>query len=433
MLRLFLKISSRLISATLLVGVTVGFIYLATTRSLPFLHEDEPVYSIIDHSSKPDSTTEESRNDTSGDHSQTDESTKEETFDIQAYLKTFEKVNPLSSGLAISQYKYDKTTQKVVLYDDISALGNLAGKDIEIRMGFIFADGRLYTSNLADVTDLLSGYTFVGERDIHGNPLFIKGNNYYYLDSSFVIQQSDFSPMQDKRGFGFDVPVYFGVPDSNIKRTYNKSRPDGERYGYYDSVEDRSYASYCVETFAYIGGRGVGIKKKNGVPVLEIYGTRFLENGGNLIASGYYFPSDRGLYSIGYFYFDDGFTRVRIKKSNNTYVEGLIDTSGKLLPLLDDYKLVSYSDSVLLVSNGTYFGYMTNNLNWITNPVFKKAEPFLEGLAVVGVEDDKYGVVDTGGNYVVKPVFDRIVRCSGGIFAAYSETEGWFIFAKVYM
>ena len=47
MLRLLFKISSRLVSATLLVGVTIGFIYLATTRSLPFLPEDEQVYSTL--------------------------------------------------------------------------------------------------------------------------------------------------------------------------------------------------------------------------------------------------------------------------------------------------------------------------------------------------------------------------------------------------
>ena len=74
---------------------------------------------------------------------------------------------------------------------------------------------------------------------------------------------------------------------------------------------------------------------------------------------------------------------------------------------------------------------MTNRLTWVTNPVFTTAEPFLEGLAVVG-KGGKYGVIDTKGNYVIKPVFDRIIRCSGGLLAAHSDTEGWQIFAKVY-
>lgn len=431
MLRLLFKISSRLVSATLLVGVTIGFIYLATTRSLPFLPEDEQVYSYVDHTSKEDSSDEQHQSDASDEVSQPPENSVEDSFDISAYLETFEKVSPANLNLPVSQDKYDPASQKLILYGDLSPLGELTNKRIEIRMGYIFVGDRIFTSNLTDVTELLSGYTFAGERDLYGNPLFKRGTNYYYLDSSLVIQPSNFAYYTDRRAFDFDVPVYLGVQDSVVKRTYNKDRQEGQRYGYYEADGDKSYAYYCVETFAFDGDRGVGIKKINGVDTLEIYSNRFLTHGGNIIATGYYPPVNRKLNSIGYFYFDDGFTRVRIKNPNGSFKEGLINKKGELLSLLDDFALVSYSDSILLVSNGINYGYMTNRLTWVTNPVFTTAEPFLEGLAVVG-KGGKYGVIDTKGNYVIKPVFDRIIRCSGGLLAAHSDTEGWQIFAKVY-
>ncbi|MDD4125426.1 MAG: WG repeat-containing protein [Eubacteriales bacterium] len=431
MFSLLIKISTRLVSAAILIVMAMGFIYLASTRSLPFLPEEGQEYSIIDDNSESDISEDQSHIDISGDNSESGNTSGENDFDIAEYLESFDSVSPSNLTKPVSEYKYDKATQKLLLYNDISALGNLTGISLDVRMGFVFAGDRIFTANLTDVTELLGGYTFTGQRDLYGNPLFSKGGAYYYLDSSSVIQPSDFSAVTDKRGFDFDIPIYLGVQDSNIKRIYYKNNPEGQKFGYYGN--GRVYANYCTEAFAFTNGRGCVIRTEKGVATIEIYSDFFYEHGGNLIASGYYPPLQRGLYSIGFFYFDDGFTRVRIKNTNGTFEEALIDINGKLLRLLDDYALVSYSDSMLLVGNGMYYGYMTNNLNWVTNPVFIYAEPFLEGLAVVGTRDGKYGVIDTQGNYVIKPVFDSVIRCSGGLMAAYSESDGWSVFVKVYL
>ncbi len=437
MSNLFFKISSRLFSAAVLTALTLGIIYFASTRSLPFLTEDGQEYSIIDDdASEPGVNPGESGDEISGEVSVPGETSGDETFDINAYLSAFESVTPSGFDRAVSENKYDPADQKLVLYKDISALGSLSapgdpgGGAPVIRMGYIFAGGRIYTSNLADVTEPLSGYTFAGERDLYGHPLFIKNGAYYYLDSSAVVQPSSFDPVVDKRGFDFDVPVYLGVQDDVIERMYIKSNPEGQKFGYYG--KGRVYANYCTEAFAFSGGRGCVIRTEKKEQIIEIYSDFFYEHAGNLVASGYYPPAERGLYSIGFFYFDDGFTRVRVKKADLSYEEALIDSNGNLLDLVGDYPLVSYSDGILLVGRGSNYGYMTNNLNWITKPVYTYAEPFLEGLAVVGMADGKFGVIGTNGKYVIKPVFDYVARCSGGVVAAYSAVNGWSFFVKVY-
>lgn len=437
MLKLFLKIASRLFAAALLVGLTLAVTYFASARSLPFLTEEGQEFSIIDETSAPpDEKSHETRSENSGENSGEKEPAAEEGADAAAFLAGIDKASPAEIAKSVSEYKFDAATQKVVLYDDISPLGALSPPGIEafnplsIRMGYIFAGENIYAQNLSDLTSVLSGYRFTGERDNFGHPVFARGNAYYYVDASAVVQPSYYDPALDNRAFDFDVPVYVGVQDKNIKRVYIKSHRETERYGYY--YGDRVFANNCAETFAFANGRGVALRYEGGEKILEIYSDFYYEHGGNLIATGFYPPLTRGLYSAGFFYFDQGFTRVRIKNPNSTYTETLADLNGKLLQMVDDYPLVSYSDGILLVGNGAFYGYMKNNLSWITNPVFTYAEPFLEGLAVVGLSDGKFGLVDTEGNYVLKPVFDHVTRCSGGIFAAYSKTSGWSLFAKVY-
>lgn len=68
---------------------------------------------------------------------------------------------------------------------------------------------------------------------------------------------------------------------------------------------------------------------------------------------------------------------------------------------------------------------------WIAQPIYTEAAPFVEGLAVVGLENQQYGVIDTQGNIVVPFDFLHITNMSSGKMAAYSESTGWVIFQKM--
>ncbi|MFA7099426.1 MAG: WG repeat-containing protein [Eubacteriales bacterium] len=420
----------QLFMAATLAAAAGALVYFASTRTLPFLSKAEQDYSIVEETS-PGQDQSENPGSESGETSGENSGVTPPGFDMSAYLGEFDKIIP-GGVMKVSEDRFDKAGQKLVLFGNNPFSQTQNAAEIQVRMGFVFAGEKIFTSMLVDVTERLSDYEFAGDRDLAGNPLFKKGSAYYYLDSSLNVREAAFSPNTDGRKLDFDVPVYLGIQDGNIKRMYNKTYPENQKYGYYGN--SLVYANYCVETFAFGGGRGVAIRNRNGIPTLEVYSDFFYTSGGNLVATGFYPPGERGLFSIGFFYYDDGYTRARVKRPDLGYDEVLIDRDGSILPLLDDFSLVSYSDGILLVKSkitGEY-GYMTNRLNWITDPVFEEARPFLEGLAAVKVRGGGYGVIDTSGDFALKPVFDYVSDCSGGVIACYSKSAGINIFVKIY-
>lgn len=69
------------------------------------------------------------------------------------------------------------------------------------------------------------------------------------------------------------------------------------------------------------------------------------------------------------------------------------------------------------------YGYEDISGNWVIEPRFISASPFRDGLAIVGVRDDKYGqylvygIIDTQGNYVLEPEYLSVKRMRNGSFA----------------
>ena len=75
---------------------------------------------------------------------------------------------------------------------------------------------------------------------------------------------------------------------------------------------------------------------------------------------------------------------------------------------------------------------MTSRGKFICEPTFTYARPFFEGLAVVGEEGGKKGMIDRDGNYVIEPLFDEITDCSGGVICLYDKSCGWQIINKTH-
>ena len=94
------------------------------------------------------------------------------------------------------------------------------------------------------------------------------------------------------------------------------------------------------------------------------------------------------------------------------------------------YRLVSYSDGVLLLEQDGVYGYMSSTGVWILQPGAADAKPFLEGVAVTE-QNGRYGVIDTDGNVVIPYKYDYISNISSGTMVAYSEETGWEIYQKM--
>ncbi len=218
----------------------------------------------------------------------------------------------------------------------------------------------------------------------------------------------------------------------------------------YDTGWRLTYASY-LRTYAPSEGFGAAIDTsgrlifvgKNGYRALPtkswtnewVYLTN--ENS-RYVAASYVAPLYPDLRSLGHLYFDRGYVRVRELERDYSYRESvtadrelLIDTTGNEFEIPEGYSLAGYSDGVLLLERDGKYGYYSVAGHWIAQPVYTYAQPFLEGLGVIGFADGRCGVIDTEGRIVLPFVYDYISAPSSGLLAAFREEEGWSVFAKV--
>ncbi|MGM9643215.1 MAG: WG repeat-containing protein [Eubacteriales bacterium] len=152
-------------------------------------------------------------------------------------------------------------------------------------------------------------------------------------------------------------------------------------------------------------------------------------------------PFERDEYKLGHYYFDDGLIRMRaverLTYKLNEYeadYEVMVDAYGNQVDIVPSgYTVISYSEGVFLLErSGTgRYGYYHKDGYWVAQPIYTYAAPFIEGLAVLGYEDGIKGVIDTNGNIVIPFHYTSISNASTGIFACYSDEEGWKVFAKV--
>lgn len=181
---------------------------------------------------------------------------------------------------------------------------------------------------------------------------------------------------------------------------------------------------------------------------------RFIDNHGNVVidvsdniynlARFDHYPVYDGFYAaeydlpsetLGMYYFDHGLVRVRRKYIDRYEDERvlsdydiLINEEGEEFVLPGSYNLVAYSDGVALVEKNGKYGYYDYRGTWIAPPVYTYAQPFSQGLGVIGYGDGKKCMVDTSGNIVLPLVFDYISSASEGVITVYESFAGWSIY-----
>ncbi|MCL2517543.1 MAG: WG repeat-containing protein [Oscillospiraceae bacterium] len=154
------------------------------------------------------------------------------------------------------------------------------------------------------------------------------------------------------------------------------------------------------------------------------------------VFDGYYLPDNRSMENIGMIYFDHGLMRIRrvLKDQYNPRIindyDILIHADGSVFNIPAGYDLVYYSDGVLVLKKGDYYGCLDYTGKWIAQPFYTYAGAFKEGLVVLGVEGKK-GMVDTQGNIVLPFIYDEITDVSSGVIAAYEKQNGWTFYNKI--
>lgn len=149
----------------------------------------------------------------------------------------------------------------------------------------------------------------------------------------------------------------------------------------------------------------------------------------------YAFPSIMGIESIGAAGFDHGYLRLRIKTASMMSdsmgkvvldKDYLVDTTGAKFNIPEGCTLEGYSDGILLLrTNEGLYGYYSIEGDWIAQPLYTYARPFVQGLAVLGSADGTVGMIDTKGNIVLPFVYTSIEDVSSGLIVTYCEGVGY--------
>ena len=115
--------------------------------------------------------------------------------------------------------------------------------------------------------------------------------------------------------------------------------------------------------------------------------------------------------------------RVRTMKDEQI----LIRTDGTEYELPAGYTLEGYSDGLILLSKDGRYGFIDYTGEWIAQPIYTAATPFVCGLATLTTEDGRVGMIDTEGNIVLQFTYDYISQVSDGLIAAYRKENGWTV------
>ncbi|MBP5269433.1 MAG: hypothetical protein ILO42_00580 [Clostridia bacterium] len=236
-------------------------------------------------------------------------------------------------------------------------------------------------------------------------------------------------------------------PEYNAGKTYSLSRSQSTYYSEKISWESGyRYAkafNFCENYAVVVDDLGhISVINRNGNTAVtkNDYDTSTSSTVGYITRRYYTEPVLPDLSAMGSYYFDHGLIRLR-EISVPDYYEGfyaedrdvLVDSRGKEYKIPSGYTMTAYSDGVIILESGGLYGcYSTVLERWIADPVFTSAEPFIEGLCVLGLSDGTRGVIDTEGRVVIAfgDGYTEITRASSGIIACLSDS-GWHIFAKV--
>ncbi len=333
---------------------------------------------------------------------------------------------------------------------------------VELYMGYLLIDhGDGYTYICSRDGALLSKisyekYTPAYTRDPSGRALFKRTGDsgdtvYFYLsDDGANFVQSDYDDRRDSRGLYFDYPATYGVTDdpSSPTVTYNAATDTfnyknqwGGNLSYSSFTSAYPYTNGLAAVTSYYNRGGLYFVGENGQRAFTTYMT-YVNRHSRYVISNYLPPLTNGIESIGFYYFDHGLTRVRRQIIDNwNWSAGgvvsivseddiLIRADGSEYELPAGYTLEGYSDGVLLLSKNGRYGFLSCN-EWIAQPIYADAIPFVSGIGVLVTEDGRYGAIDSMGEIVLPFAYSHISQVSDGVIAAYLENEdggAWELF-----
>ena len=369
---------------------------------------------------------------------QSDPSTKEETTEAIDYDR-------FAKDVVSSVYDFDQVEGAAALVTSLPfdpqnmtlVKQKLSGGSFDTRMGFVIKEDAKSLIFLAPDMKEIDGsenYLLTKERDANGNAVFQKKgeNGYFQLDrATLAFSPSDFDPKKDSTGIDLALPASYGKGEEGTQLVFENGL-----YGYTGAYQDgRKTVSFTVEAqyptaFAYSEGFAVMADKDGKVTIRSRQGEIVFSDLSLVL------PEKEGEEALGFSYFDGGVLRVVIASYDaegrlSSRRESVIDSAGKEISIPEGYSVTSLSEGVLVLTDGSHYGYFSSQGAWITSPIYTAASPFLEGLGAVTGEDGKMGLVDITGKEVLPCAFDLVTNMSDGNALCYSQSTGWHLLSKL--
>lgn len=323
----------------------------------------------------------------------------------------------------------------------------VAKKSVQPYMGYlIFYSNNGSTAKLCDmfgntiIENLGNIYPYYA-RDMKNRPVFTDGEKYYVISDGQTVEIDEGDIRSE---------LFYDYPAKELSPKGLEAKYDPESgYMRFQTVKSGKWKNkYYYKAYNYSENVAVVmLTEENRVRVVSTGGTvQFVPRGwyhwetevvgqGHSVGDEYTLPDTYGIESIGSSGYDNGWLRIRVVTTSHVVanktvsdVDILISKSGKKRNPPDGYTLEGYSNGVMLLSKDGKYGYYTIDDEWIAQPMYTYATPFIQGLAVVGLEDGTLGMIDTDGNIVLPFVFTSLSQVSSGVIVGYCEGIGYQTF-----
>ncbi len=294
-----------------------------------------------------------------------------------------------------------------------------------IENGFLTReDGALF--RVSDLAEIPNGQNFTptSYRTEDGKVIFRQK-----ADSAFFVLNPEtlaFDPIS------FDPAQTLPVGQENTQMTLENGL-----YGYTGTYRDSrsrkqtfTVPAQYPTAFPYAENRAVMADAQGKVTIRNEKGEVIFANL-NLIL-----PQKEGVEALGFSQFENGILRVIFATYDENGAltgtrEGILDQNGNEVTLPQGFQAVSYREGILVVTNGSKWGYLSAAGAWIHHPTFSHCEPFYEGIGVVTNEHGKKGLVDAKGGILLPCAFDSITNFSEGSALLFSSHTGMYLLTKV--
>ncbi len=362
-------------------------------------------------------------------------------------VTTTEKVVSPAQEVIDSIYAFDSLTNGKSLVTPLSFDKNamtltkqkLQDGIYESAAGFVIKDNGKDEPLIFLAPDLIQlenteQYQLTTYRDSHGQAVFQskETEEYFCYDAaSKTFVPSDFNSAKALTQPDFSLPADYGKGEEG-RTLISENGLFGYEGTYKDGWRTKTFSVPAVypTAFNYSEGFAVMADETGKITIRNDKGEAVF-TGLSLIL-----PEKTGKDLLGFHYFSGGLLRVVIATYDlegnlTSRRESIINTKGEEITLPAGFTPVSLSEGILLVKNGDSYGFLGANNAWIADPVYRNAEPFLEGLAVVTNKDGKMGMIDRTGKAVLPCVFDQVTTISDGICLLYEASIGWHMLVKV--